>query len=109
VDFKSTDFKGHTEKLSYLYFSPYQTNFIMTNNPNPQVFNLNNALREFATHQLPTLEKEINAVIARKETSLPIIESLLKLSSMLTQVGVGKTAYEQLCQYYVTVKQQNKD
>jgi hypothetical protein len=81
----------------------------MAKNKNTEVFNLIYALKQFANQQLPTLEKEINAVITRRETNLPIIESLLKLSSMLTQVGVGKAAYEQLCQYYVTVKQQNKD
>ena len=77
----------------------------MTNNPTSNFFRLAFALREFAKQQLPTVEKQVTALIKRKEKDPEIIECLLDVITWLMQMGVGKTQHERLHAYYMSVKQ----
>ena len=80
----------------------------MTNNPTSNFFRLAFALREFAKQQLPTVEKQVNALIKRKEKDPEIIECLLDVIAWLMQMGVGRTQHERLHTYYMSVKQEAK-
>ena len=80
----------------------------MTDNPTSNFFRLAFALREFAKQQLPTVEKQVNALIKRKEKDPEIIECLLDVISWLMQMGVGRAQYERLYTYYMSVKQEVK-
>ena len=76
----------------------------MIDNPNLNFFRLAFALREFAKQQLPTVEKQVNALIKRKEKDPEIIECLLEAVATLVKMGTGQGQYQRLHTYYTSMK-----
>ncbi len=81
----------------------------MPNTSTTGYFQLAYALKEFAKQQLPTIEKQVNALIKRKEKDPEIIECLLDVLSWLVQMGAGKALHDRLYAYYETIKRDIKN
>ncbi|MBI2103242.1 hypothetical protein HYT55_05340 [Candidatus Woesearchaeota archaeon] len=60
-------------------------------------------LKQKMEQTLSPLSTEIDAIISSHERSIPRIESLLDILLDFGQLGVGKTEFERLNQYYAKI------